>query len=300
MVDEVLIIGAGPAGLAAALQLRRYHILPRLFEAGRPGGLLWNANWVENYPGFSGGISGPGLVRAFLAQVQDIPITPEAVLELTWQDGLFHAHTPAGIYQARIAVIASGTQPRRLTGFPIPDQLRAQVFYEIVDLLEVRGKTILIVGSGDAAFDYALNLARQNSVIILNRNEQVKCLPLLWERAQACLNIHYHPGTVIRRLAGGSAGGMAVECSSPQGQAVFQADYLVGAAGREPQLGFASASLLEKAAELEKVGILHVIGDVKNGIFRQTAVAVGDGILAGMRIHQVMQEHAHESDCLGG
>ena len=300
MVDEVLIIGAGPAGLAAALQLGRYQITPRIFEASRPGGLLWNANRVENYPGFLDGIPGPDLARAFLTQAADIPLTRAAVLELTWKDNLFHARTRNGNYPGKVVVIASGTKPRPLTGFSIPEELHARVFYEIVELLEVQGKTIVIVGSGDAAFDYALNLARKNSVIILNRNTQVKCLPLLWERAQTCQNIHYRPGTAILKLAGSSEGGMAVECSSPQGTADFRADYLVGAVGREPQLDFVSASLLERSAELERMGILHMIGDVKNGIFRQTAVAVGDGIRAGMRIHQVMQERTHESDCLSG
>ncbi len=91
---------------------------------------------------------------------------------------------------------------------------------------------------------------------------------------------------------------MLVECLSPQGKADYQADYLVGAVGREPQLDFVSASLREHAASLEQKGILHMIGDVKNGIFRQTAIAVGDGIKAAMRIYQVMKENADESDCL--
>ncbi len=91
---------------------------------------------------------------------------------------------------------------------------------------------------------------------------------------------------------------MTVECSSPQGQAEFKADYLVGAIGREPLLDFVSASTLKQAAELEKMGILHLVGDVKNGIFRQTAIAVGDGIRAAMRIHQVKKESGHESDRL--
>jgi thioredoxin reductase (NADPH) len=299
-IDDVLIIGAGPAGLAVALQLQRYQIVPRLFERSRPGGLLWNANLVENYPGFMGGIHGPDLARLLFNQLGECKVTQTTVTELAWEDNLFHAKTLAGIYQARVAVIASGTKPRLLTSFNIPDQLRSHVVYEVADLIGVSGKRMVIVGSGDAAFDYAINMARKNSVIILNRGEQVKCLPRLWERAQACQNISYRPGTAITGLAGCPEGGMTVECSSPHGQIDLQADFLIGAIGREPQLDFVSASVLEKSAALEKMGILHFVGDVKNGIFRQTAIAVGDGIRAGMRIHQVVKESAHESDCLGG
>jgi thioredoxin reductase (NADPH) len=184
-VDEVFIIGAGPAGMAAALQLKRYGITPRLFEKARPGGLLWNANCVENYPGFPGGVSGPELVLTFIEQIKSIEITPEPVIKLSWEREVFYARTPSRTYQARKAIIASGTKPCILTAFPIPDDLRAYVVYEVAGLLSEEGKNILVVGSGDAAFDYAINLSRKNTVIILNRSEQVKCLPLLWYRAQA-------------------------------------------------------------------------------------------------------------------
>lgn len=298
VVDDALIIGAGPAGMAAALQLKRYGITPRLFERARPGGLLWNANCVENYPGFPGGISGPDLVRRFLEQIGDMKITPESVTNLFWEEELFHAKTPSGIYSAPVAVIASGTKPCLVKGFHIPEELRAHVLYDVASLLDVEEKKIIIMGSGDAAFDYAINLSRKNDVIIFNRGERVKCLPLLWDRAQAFQNLSYRPRTAIKRLIGRPGGGMTVECSSPQGQAEFQADFLVGAIGREPLMDFVSASVLERSAELEKRGILHLVGDVKNGIFRQTAIAVGDGIRAGMRIYQVMKENAHEGDCL--
>jgi thioredoxin reductase len=297
VIDDVLVIGAGPAGLAAALQSRRHGLSVRLCERARPGGLLWNANRVENYPGFPNGLPGPDLVRVFLAQAAagGVEITPAQVLSLTWEGGLFQAITPSARYQARAAVVASGTQPRPLTGFQVPEALRERLVYEVAGLLDQAGKQFIIVGSGDAAFDYALTLGRQNSVIILNRGEQVKCLPLLWERAHACPNIDYRPGTAIRRLEVRPGGGMTVECSSPRGPLALQADYLVGAIGRDPHLDFASASLLGQSSELEHRGILHFVGDVKNGIFRQTAIAVGDGIRAGMRIAHALKELSDES-----
>jgi len=296
-VDEVLIIGAGPAGMAAALQLKRYGITPRHFEKARPGGLLWNANCVENYPGFPQGISGPDLVHTFIEQIKGIEIAPEPVIELSWQQELFFARTPSNTYPARKVIIASGTRPCLFTGFPIPDELSPNVVYEVAGLLNEEGKNIVIVGSSDAAFDYALNLSRKNTVIILNRGERLKCLPLLWDRAQAVQNLSYRSNTVIKKLLVRPGSGMIVECSSPQGPAEYQADYLVGAIGREPLLDFVSASVTEQAADLENRGILHLVGDVKNGIFRQTAIAVGDGIRAAMRIHQITEGSAHESDC---
>lgn len=297
VVNEVLIVGTGPAGIATALQLKRYGIMPLLFEQAQPGGLLWNANRVENYPGFPGGISGPDLARTFLEQIKELKITFEKVIHLSWEKGRFHAQTTSGIYQAFVAVIASGTRPHPLTGFSIPEDLTPYVLYEVASLLNVEGKKFVIVGNGDAAFDYAVNLSQKNTVIILNRGEQVKCLPFLWEESQANQRISYRPNTVITRANSRPGGGIIVECSCPQGQFVFQADYLVGAVGRGPQMDFISASVLKRSSELEKRGTLHLIGDVKNGIFRQTAIAVGDGIRAAMRIKQVLKEHIDEIDC---
>jgi thioredoxin reductase len=202
------------------------------------------------------------------------------------------------VTEARAAVVASGTRPRPLTGLDVPQALQARVVYEVAGLRDRSGMRVVIVGAGEAAFDYALTLGTQNSVIILNRGERVKCLPLLRERALACPRITYRPGTAVIRLAVDPSGGMTVECSSPGGPLVLQADYLIGAIGRDPHLDFVSASLRERASALEERGILHFVGDVRNGIFRQTAIAVGDGIRAAMSVHYALEEHAHESDRL--
>lgn len=299
-VEQVAVIGAGPGGLAAALQLHRYDVISRVFEGNHPGGLLRNANWVENYPGFPKGISGANLASLFLkqAQVGGVHITAENVQKLDWDDDVFQIITMTRVYQARTVVIASGTQPRRFTEFDIPSELNERVNYEIAPLLSCKNRRMIIFGAGDAAFDYALNLGKLNRVIIINRSEQVKCLPLLWERASACRNINYRPNVAIIQLIANSEGGMIVECSSPEGPMQFQADYLIGAIGRIPQLDFVSATVLERASEFEKTGILHFVGDVKNGAFRQTAIAVGDGIHAAMRLNQVLKETTDESDCL--
>jgi len=294
---EVLIVGAGPAGLAAALQLKRYGLEPLVFERAQPGGLLRNANRVENYPGFPRGIAGPRLARLIVSQARQVgvAIRDEQILRLSWDGAAFQAVSNQGRYTARCAVVASGTRPRRFQEFEIPGDLADRVFYEVHPLLGLEGQQVVIVGAGDAAFDYALNLGRQNQVIILNRGEQVKCLPLLWERAKACPRITYLPGVRICRLAHSPQGGITVECSSPAGVLQFQAQALLGAIGREPQEDFLDPAMLAHRNALETQGILHFIGDVKNGIYRQVAIAVGDGIRAAMRIYQVLVEASNEN-----
>jgi len=297
-MDDILIIGAGPAGMAAAIQLKRYGLIPRLFEKSQPGGLLWNANWIENYPGFPKGISGTELAGIFIEQIKPIMVTHEQVVELSWKKGLFNAITPNSHYQAKLVVIASGTKPKILTGFSINNEMAKNIVYDLRLIKEQSRKKIIIVGSGDIAFDYALNLAKENSVIILNHSDQTKCLKRLQDQAEDHQNIEYCPQTRIEKVEKSLEGEMIVECSSPFGLKIFRSDYIVGAIGRDPQIDFISSSVKKCAAEYEKKGILHFVGDVKNGLFRQAAIAVGDGISAGMAIHHRILENANESSLI--
>jgi thioredoxin reductase len=83
---------------------------------------------------------------------------------------------------------------------------------------------------------------------------------------------------------------MLLECSTPDGPVPLRADYLIGAIGRDPQLDFLSEQVIELAPELEDQGLLYFIGDVKNGLYRQTAISVGDGVRTAMRIYRGLTE----------
>jgi thioredoxin reductase (NADPH) len=154
----------------------------------------------------------------------------------------------------------------------------------------VEGKCVVIIGGGDAAFDYALNLAKKNRVTILNRTEKSKCLPLLWERAGVMDSIAYHDQTFVQKIRKGLKSGMLVDCQTPAGELQFHADYMLIAIGREANMDCLSAELIQQIPMLEKQGILYIIGDVKNGIFRQTSIAVGEGVLTAMKVYRYLKE----------
>jgi thioredoxin reductase len=290
--EDVIIIGAGPGGLATALQLKRYGINPLVFEQEQIGGLLHNANLIENYPGFPGGIPGPELVQLFIDQVHDlsVKIAHAKVEELNYLENKFRVSTPQQVYQAQIIVIASGTKPRLFSDIEIPVDLQDRVFFEVYPLLDLHGQSIAIIGAGDAAFDYALNLGKNNDILILNRGEQISCLPLLRERAGRSPRIQYFQNTRISQLSMTPDRKMALECSTPTGHDILKVDSLVGAIGRDPQLDFVSGQFAEKALQLEDSGDLYYVGDVVNGLYRQTAIAVGDGILTAMKIYGRLKE----------
>ncbi len=294
-MDEVTIIGAGPAGIACALQLARQGICPVLLEGDSPGGLLRNANLVENYPGFPGGIPGPELAGLFLAQLASVGIIPKSlrVLLLDHREGAFLLQTGESSFSSRIVVVASGTRPIPLEPGRVAPEAGGLVFYEIVPLADKENKRIVIVGGGDAAFDYALNLGRRNEVVILNRGAKTRALPLLKERVAGAKRIRYIPGAQVEAVRPDQRQGLIIGVDEGGKRSILPADYLVCAIGRAPEAEFVSPGLKD-ARDLTERGLIHFIGDVKNGMFRQTAIAVGDGIRAALMIAEKLRKERDE------
>lgn len=285
--SRIIIIGAGPAGITAAIQLRRYGLPCIVLEKERVGGLLWNANLLENYPGFPVGVSGPKLASLMEQQAKRIgvQINSEEVIRVANNSDpafKFYIRTDRNEYASGCLVIASGTKPRS-TPFNIPMNCAERVLSEVHPLLGERGKKIVIIGAGDAAFDYALSLVKKgNSVTILNRGREVKCMKLLWDRVMANSAIKYRSECcVIGFEAEKVEGGLKVRCAS--GEAIA-ADYLLYAIGRVPQVDFLSKQL----SAHDCPGLYH-IGDVKNGLYRQAAIAAGEGLRAAMDIYFNME-----------
>ena len=285
--DEILIIGAGPAGATAAIQLRRYGIPFVLLEKERVGGLLWNANLVENYPGFPAGISGPKLVRLIEKQMVrlGVDVTVDSVTKLRYKKTGIHVKTIQTEYHPRFVIVASGTKPNPLP-IPVHHAVRERVFSDVYHLLAESDKRIVIIGAGDAAFDYALNLTKnRNSVTILNRGRDVKCLGLLWERVRTEPAIEYRAETPVCKVElDQTVGRLKVQTEAKE--PIF-ADYLLFATGRVPQLSFLPDEIINNNLE----GV-YFAGDVKNGLYRQVAIAAGDGLRAAMEIYHKLNSEA--------
>jgi thioredoxin reductase (NADPH) len=292
---RVAIIGAGPAGLAAAIQLKRYGIDLLLIEADAVGGLLRNANLVENYPGFPGGIPGLHLVRLFEKQLQaaGVTVTCTQVTGIAEEGGIFGVQAGERCYQAQVLVIASGSQALPFQDFAIPEAARRRVLYEVLSVMGVEGKRFVIVGAGDLAFDYALNLGRHNDVTILNRGAETRCLSLLKERVAESPGIAYRENTRIEQVATSTDGSLELACHTPLGKISIACDYLIGAIGRRPQLDFVSEDFMQHADSWQQEGRLYFIGDVKNQNYRQASIAIADGVMAAMQIHQRSRQHEH-------
>ena len=284
---DVVIIGAGPAGMATAIQLKRNGIEPVILEKGEIGGLLKNANLVENYPGFPDGISGLRLIELFERQLAKagVAVSSETVLELEHTGEVFSVKTNRRELRSTVAVIATGTKPKRTREIRIARGVDDRVLHEVHPIRGIKGKKVAIIGAGDAAFDYALGLSKENEVAILNRSAEEKCIPLLRQRCANVENISYRTDLCVREVADDD-GRVVLSCLNGDSQKENQiwADYVVIAAGREPCLDFLGAKLRGSVKDLTERRKLYLVGDVKNEIYRQTAICVGDGVKAAMQI----------------
>jgi len=281
---RIIIIGASVAGISAAVQLKRSGFEPLVIERSSIGGLVRNANCIENYPGFPDGISGIEFAELLERQARrwNVQILFDNVISADYQNLEFIIKTTAGVFSSEILVVASGTEPLRLP-FSIPNKLKSRVFYEIVEIKNQIGKRFIIVGSGDAAFDYALTLSKNNMVTILNRSLETKCLPLLFARCDSIESISYLCGTQVERLIEHD-NEIEAGCSSGGKQFTIKADYIIGAIGRKPALDFLSAEIVDSRERLAMEGKLYIIGDASNGKYRQIAISAGDGVKAAMSI----------------
>jgi thioredoxin reductase (NADPH) len=292
-MKNAVIVGAGPAGMAAAIYLQRAGLTPQVLEKDTPGGLLRNANLVENYPGFARGIKGEELVGRFVEQVENlgIEVKRDSVKKVKLTRGTFKTETESGELASRAVIIASGTRPK-VPRIPGVEGLQGKkVFSDIISMHIPENKDYhyLILGGGDAAFDYALNIrGRGHRATIVSRS-QPQCLPLLRERA-ATKGIAVREGIVVEQVEE-TVQGVVMRCRAGPRRLRLYGDAVVVAYGRTPELRMLDRSLLRRVRNLRAppatdVPGLYLAGDVVRGRNRQTGIAVGDGIMAAMLLEQ--------------
>ena len=283
---EIAVIGGGPAGITAAVQASRYGADVAIFERGRLGGLIRYANMIENFPGLYGKSGGAAAEEfASHAKLNGVRIVGEEVrmIRRSPADNKFEIETPEGTWRAMSVIFAAGTKPRKISA----PGLDSEILYSVESPEDFSGKSVAIVGGGDAAFDQALRVSKfAGSITILARGK-IHALPLLVDRCAATGIRFYENAEIQSARRAGSAYVLRTSCGLPPVE--ITADAIVAFPGREPNTDalspemrqeiFGSGEFLSVRAAIPG---LYFAGDIIAGRHRQLAIAVGTGMLAAL------------------
>lgn len=294
-MHEVAVIGGGPAGISASIYLKRAGIDVILFEKKEIGGLLINAHLVENYPGFPKGINGKMLCKLFKDHLKRWKIKTifEDIKNIGIEKNNFILRSQKGDTKFKTVILATGTIPK-IIGIDGEQDLSGKlVYYDVKDLFpKLKPKNrVIVIGGGDAAFDYSLNLADNDYLIDLYyRSEKPKCLELLGERVKKSSKITCHPILEPIKLIK-NQGRPEVTFKSVKTSRIskIKSDYVLIACGRKPNL-----KLLKKELQKNNIPGFYIAGDVKTGQFRQVGIAVGDGINAAMNVEAYIRGNNYD------
>ena len=301
---DVLIIGAGPAALSAAIYTTREEIDTVLYEKGIAGGLAATTDWIDNYPGFSKGIDGVQLASEMRAQAERFG----AVLQFKevhtidrGSDGDITITTTTGdVVRARAVLIATGSEHKKLN-IPGEDEYYARgVHYcATCDGAFYKGKRVAVVGGGNSAVQEALFLTRFATHVDLLVRSEIKASEVLQRKLEENDAITVHKGvsplemltegetltgiTLVR--ADGTTATVPVD-----GVFIFigllpNTDFLKNSAITLDEQGFVQAN---ERLETSIKGVF-VAGDVRSGATMQIASAVGEGATAALRIREYLE-----------
>ena len=207
-MENLVIIGSGPAGLTAAIYGARAHLNPLLLAGTLPGGLLTQTSEVENFPGFPDGINGFELMMAMQTQAERFGARIEmaSVTQLELDSGKIHRLTldDGKVIECRALIVATGASPRWL-GLESEDRLKNHgvsacatcdgAFYQDMD--------VAVAGGGDSAMEEALFLTKfAKSVTVVHRRKELRASRIMAERALNHDKIHFVWNAVITEVLG--------------------------------------------------------------------------------------------------
>ncbi|OGK39699.1 hypothetical protein A3A74_04350 [Candidatus Roizmanbacteria bacterium RIFCSPLOWO2_01_FULL_35_13] len=203
--ENVIIIGGGPAGLAAALYTARAGLKPLMFAGSPPGGQLMLTSEVENYPGFES-ILGPELIQKYRTHVQKfgVRILDQNITKVLFNKSPFTLDTVENSYQAKAVIIATGAKALWL-GLENETRLRGKGVSACAtcDGFFFKNKVVAVVGGGDTAMEEALTLTKfASKVHLIHRRDQFRASKIMQERVLKNPKIEVLYNTVITDVSG--------------------------------------------------------------------------------------------------
>jgi thioredoxin reductase (NADPH) len=293
---DVIIVGAGPAGMTAGIYLARAGRKVVIIEAGVPGGQVFINHLVENYPGFSEPIAGSELAERMQKQVErlGVEIKNLPVSKLTkLKSGEFELEAFSQRLTSKAVILATGSKPKHL-GIPGEESLfGAGVSYcSTCDGMFFKGKDVVVIGGGNSALHGAEYLERIcKTVTLIHRRDEFRGDVLLVQRLKNDSNVKLMLGNNVYEVIGDKkVEGLKMRNVKTSQESTVKCDGVFIYVGSEPQ-----NSLVQGLIDLDEYGYvitkpdmstslpgLYAAGDVVQKPFRQMVTAVSDGCIAAL------------------
>lgn len=308
---DLIVVGAGPAGLCAAMYAGRGMLKTALLERGVPGGELLNTEWIDDYPGFE-----HILGRELAAKMADHALkfgadlrqeTVESIHRRS--DGIFEIATSGGLlYEAPAVILTAGGTPTKLG---VPGELeyagRGVSYCAVCDGAFFKGETIAVVGGGDAAVEEADYLTRYaEKVYVIHRRDEFRASPILQQRLLANPKIEVLWSRLVRELRGGPSGLQSLELEDAatgerSSLAVTGAFVFIGF---KPNTGLVrqhfahddAGYMITDDRMMTSIPGLFAAGDVRVQLTRQVTTAVGDATTAAIAVEKFLKERKSQPE----
>lgn len=301
---DIVILGAGPAGLTAAIYATRSLRKVAVVEKGVPGGQIAMTDLIENYPGFPEGVSGPELMQKFEDQAKKFGtefINLFTVKEIQL-DGVEKVvlSTDGRQIRARSIIVATGQNPRNLN---VPGESeytgRGVSYCATCDGAFFKDRRVAVVGGGNSAIQEALYLTRfAKSVTVIHRRDQLRADKILQERAFRNEKIDFLWNSVVVEIKGDNLLRSVVVKNVKTGELKeYEFDGLFIYIGYQPNTEF-----LKGLVELDENGYIvtdekletsvpgiFACGDVRRNVLKQVSVAVGEGAVAATSAERYLE-----------
>ncbi|WP_195701857.1 thioredoxin-disulfide reductase [Companilactobacillus futsaii] len=300
---DVVVIGAGPGGLTAALYASRANLSVMILDRGIYGGQMNNTAAIENYPGFDS-ILGPDLSeKMYQSSTQfGADFGYGAVESVEDKGNVKIIHTDDGDYETKALIIATGSQYKKI-GVPGEEELsgRGVSYCAVCDGAFFKGQDVAVIGGGDSAVEEGIYLTQlAKSVTIIHRRDQLRAQKILQDRAFKNDKIKFVWNADVKEITSedDKVSGVRYIDKKTGEEHVVPAKGAFIYVGIKPMTEpFKGLGVLDKDGWIDtnehmetKVPGIFAVGDVRKKDLRQVAIAVGEGGIAGQQAYNYIQE----------
>ena len=302
-VYDVIIIGAGPAGMTAAVYTSRANLTTLMLERGIPGGQMANTEEIENYPGFDH-ILGPDLSTKMFEHAKKFgaEYAYGDVKEIIDGEEYKTIITGSKEFKARAIIITTGAEYKKM-GVPGENELggRGVSYCAVCDGAFFKNKNLVVVGGGDSAVEEGVYLTRfADKVTIVHRRDELRAQKIIQDRAFANEKIDFIWSHTVKEINDekGKVGSVTLVSTKDDSEKEFDADGVFIYIGMLPLTKpFASLGILNDQGYIvtnEKMETsipgIYAAGDVRDKMLRQVVTATGDGSIAAQASQHYIEE----------